>query len=160
MTTQITMSDLVSSLRKAAANPEAHAEAQRYYFSPVQENSVLVHSGTACGIAAYLFMQAHEGLSDEEIDEILHCVSPDEWVAKELGLSKVEYTLALDPNTHHEVHALLADIMEGGLRLRDLGRVKISSYYTYNSLDWACRVNGGKYIRLEAFKDWMRANAK
>jgi hypothetical protein len=50
----ITLTDLINSLRKAASTPEAHEPAQQHYFSQAQEDSVLVHCGTACCIAGDL----------------------------------------------------------------------------------------------------------
>jgi hypothetical protein len=157
---QITMSDLIATLRKAAANPEGHAEAQKYYFSRVQENSVLTYSGTACCVAAYLFMQAHEGLSDREINEIVGYTDPDEWVAKTLGLNGIEQVLAFDSSTHYQVHELLADILEQGLRFPSTGTVVISYGSTYTKFERACLTACGNRMNLEELKDWMREIAE
>jgi hypothetical protein len=183
MTTKITMQDLIDTLRKASANPEGHAKAQRGYFSPLQEDSVLVNYNTACCVAGDLMMKAHlnEQSSQEEIDRIIDAdlSDPDDWVTDVLGLSKVESTLAFDPNTHYEVHALLADLLEAGLRLPDVDYVSIDhdSTYTVFSLSYLgydlSRFMGlgdeDSYedpeddrvvMNLEELKDWMREIAQ
>jgi hypothetical protein len=158
---QITMSDLIATLRKSAAQPDGHEEAQKGYFSAVQDNSVLTHSGTACCVAAYLFMVAHEGLSDQEINEIVRYTDPDLWVEKTLGLSDVESSLAFDSGTNHEIHSTLADILESGLRLEHLEGVAFSSGSTYTKFEWASiGDHEGHWLSLEELKDWMRSIAR
>jgi hypothetical protein len=166
MTTQITLQDLIDSLRKAAANPEAHASAQQHYFSELKEDSVLVNCGSACCVAGDLMLKAYADASEAKIQRIfsLHQygyeITPGNWVSKELGLSYVESVLAFDSSTHHEIHSLLADLLESGLRLPDVDRLSIcrDSFYTW--LDWARLEYAGKYMDLEELKDWMRSIAK
>jgi broad specificity phosphatase PhoE len=163
MTTQITMSDLIAALRSAASNPEAHEQAQQSHFSTLQEDSVLVSHGIACDVAGYLMLKAHEGASEEEVREITNLdyysydLTPGEWVARELGLSDVEATLAFSSCTHHQIHLLLADILEAGRRLPDVERLGVSSDSLYTSFDWAYLANQDYYISLEQLKQWMQS---
>jgi hypothetical protein len=158
--TKLTIQDLINSLRKASANPEAHSPAQQYYFSAVQDDSVLVHCNTACCIAGDLLLKAHSDASDSEIREMIDkCgrpIVPEDWVQKELGLSDVETTLAFDASTHHEIHSLLADILEQGLRLPDSsGRLELSCESTY--IDFDCGYFGyyEHPVDLEGVLEWM-----
>lgn len=164
MTTKITISDLIQSLRKAAANPEAHAPAQRTYFSTLYEDSVLVNCGTACCIAGDLMLKAHEGSTEEELYDIIHqrelTTTIADWVTNELGLSDLEATLAFYANTHYEIHLLLADLLEAGLRLPYSFRVVFSGKSTYTSFDRAFFGYDEESLSLEELKDWMRKNAK
>jgi hypothetical protein len=161
---KITIQDLIDSLRKASANPEGHASAQRNYFSKVKENSVLVNCNTACCIAGDLMLKAHQDSSDE-INKILsqcsRSVNPGEWVAEELGLTEVEAILAFDVNTHYEIHALLADILEQGLRLSDdQNTVELSYNSTYTYFDCAYIGLYDGFTTLGEIKNWMRGIAK
>jgi hypothetical protein len=163
MTVQITLQDLIDSLRKASANPEAHETAQEYYFSELQDDSVLVHCGTACCIAGDLLLKAHADASEEEIRAILNyetMFTPGSWVASELGLTETEATLAFSAHTHHEIHAMLADILEAGLRLPCVGRIGISNHSTYTKFEWAYMSDKDKCMTLEEVLDWMREIAE
>jgi hypothetical protein len=158
MTTQITISDLITSLRKASSNPNAHAEAQQHYFSPLEDNSVLVNRGSACCVAGDLVLQAHADASEEEIRAIINgetTFTPSGWVARELGLSYLEEILAFNSNTHHEIHAVLAHILEAGLHLPNSKRILLSSDSCYDSFDWAYLPDEDKYISLEEVLNWM-----
>jgi hypothetical protein len=158
MTTKITMQDLVQVLRKASANPREHAEAQQHYFSDLKENSVLVNCGSACCVAGDLVLKAHADASEEEIREILNydtTFTPSGWVANELGLTETEAALAFSANTHHEIHAMLAYILEAGLRLPDVSRIGFSSHSTYTTLNWAYLPDQDKCLTLEQVLDWM-----
>jgi hypothetical protein len=167
MTTQITINDLVQALRKAASNPEAHEPAQRSFFSKLKEDSVLVSHDKACCVAGYLMLKAHEGACESEIADIVEldyysCSDghPSEWVSNELGLTYVEQTLAFDSCTHHAVHRLLADLLEAGLRLPNVGTVGLSSNSDYTNLSWVFVSNPDRFLSLDELLDWMRANAK
>jgi hypothetical protein len=164
MTIKITLADLIQSLRKAAANPEAHSLAQQSYFSELQEDSVLVNCGTACCIAGDLILKAHvdDQSSQEEIDEILDSgdMDPYDWVQYALRLSNVEATLAFDPGTHYEIHLLLADLLGAGLRLDDMDYVMISPESTYTVFHWAHLEDDDVSLNLEELKEWMRSIAK
>jgi hypothetical protein len=161
MTTQITMQDLIDSLRKAASSPESHAKAQRSYFSLLKEDSVLVNCGSACCVAGDLLLKAHSGSSEEELKAIIAQrggqVNPVEWVANELRLTEVEATLAFDVDTHHEVHSLLADLLEQGLRLPDdEGLVELSCNSTYTEFDCAYVGVHQDVMDLDELLSWMR----
>jgi hypothetical protein len=162
MTIQITLTDLVSSLRKAASNPEAHASAQLAYFSELKDNSVLINCNTACCIAGDLMLKAHVDAqtSQEQIDALLDSdvSDPHEWVQDALGLSNLEATLAFDPATHYELHLLLADILEEGLRLTDRDYLSLAS--TYTVFCHAHLEDEQRVLDLEELKEWMRSIAK
>jgi hypothetical protein len=161
MTTQITISDFIASLRKAAANSDSYSEAHRTYFSPAKEDSVLTHRGSACCVSGDLFLQAHESVSDEGIEELVSYINPDEWVAETLGLTDLESRLAFDVNTHHEVHVLLANILEAGMRLPDhSGSVHLSCESTYTAFYSAHVGYCKEALSLEQLKSWMREIAK
>jgi hypothetical protein len=162
---QITMADLVQTLRKAAAHPEQHAKAQLKYFSEVKEDSVLVNCGTACCVAGDLMLKAHAGASQRKINDIIEKwnvkVDPWSWVTRELGLTGVESELAFDSNTHYRVHLLLADLLEEGLRLDHRGGVEMSAMSTYTYFDWASPGDDeGRCMNLEEFLEWMRSIAE
>jgi hypothetical protein len=161
----ITMTDLIQSLRKAAANPEAHAPAQQHYFSQVQEDSVLVHCGTACCIAGDLLLKAHAYASEEQLKEIINScgkpIVPGDWVRENLQLSDVEATLAFDANTHHEIHLLLADLLEQGFRLPDSeGRLELSSESTYTEFDCGYFGYYEHSADLDEVLGWMQSIAR
>jgi hypothetical protein len=162
----ITMTDLINSLRKVAANPEAHSKAQKSCFSRLKSDSVLVNHGRACCVAGYLMLKAHEGASTEDINDIIgYCdrdIDPVAWVTNELGLSDVEATLAFDANTHSEIHILLADLLENGFRLPDneAEPIELSYNSTYTKFD--C-VYVGLYdgiTTLGEMRSWMRRRAQ
>jgi hypothetical protein len=160
----ITITDLIETLRKAASNPEAHAPAQRKYFTPLKENSVLVNCNTACCVAGDLMLKAHKGASEEKIDAILsywvYPVTPGIWVANELGLTDLEVTLAFGHNTHYRIHLLLADLLESGLRLHHFGEVEISRGSNYTTFEWASLgESDNKGVNLREFLEWMRSIA-
>jgi hypothetical protein len=162
---KLKMKDLITSLRQAAANPESHSPAQQHYFSELQDDSVLVHCNTACCIAGDLFLKAHSDASENELKEVIDkCgkpIIPGDWVREELGLGDVEATLAFDANTHHEIHSLLADILEHGLRLSDSdGRLEISCKSTYTDFD--CGYFGGyeHSADLDEVLGWMQSIAR
>jgi hypothetical protein len=164
MTTKITITDLIASLRKAAVNREAHAQAQRSYFSDLKPDSVLVHCGSACCVAGDLLLQAHADESEEELVNLIskrvRITNPGEWVANELRLTEVEATLAFDGNTHWEVHLLLADLLEQGFRLPDDGNtVELSLNSTYTDFDCAY-VGLDDTFNLNELKSWMRGIAQ
>jgi hypothetical protein len=161
----ITLADLVQTLRKASSDPEAHAPAQRKYFTPLRSNSVLVNCGTACCVAGDLMLKAHTGASEQRIDEILsywrYPVTPGMWVDRELGLTDVESTLAFSPNTHYKIHALLADLLESGLRLHHFDDVEISRGSSYTNFEWASLgYADDKRVNLREFLEWMRSVAR
>jgi hypothetical protein len=160
MTIQITIKDLVDSLRKAASNPEAHAPAQQVYFSKLKPNSVLVNCNTACCIAGDLMLQAHSGT--EAAQEIIldpYKADPYEWVQDALGLSNLEANLAFNPDTHYQIHLVLADILDAGLRLPDVDYVALASNYT--EFRWARLEDEDREdMDLEEFLGWMRATAR
>jgi hypothetical protein len=156
----ITLSDLIQSLRKAASNPEAHSPAQQHYFSKAQDDSVLVNCGSACCIAGDLHLKAHADSSEQELRELINkCgkpIIPGDWVREELGLSDVEATLAFDANTHHEIHELLANLLEQGLRLPDSeGRIEISCESTYTEFDCAYFGYYESPVDLDGVLYWM-----
>jgi hypothetical protein len=162
---RITIQDLINTLRKAAASPEAHAKAQRSYFSELKEDSVLVNCNTACCIAGDLLLQAYSDASEDELKAIISQrggqVNPGEWVANELRLTEVEATLAFDVDTHHEVHSLLADLLESGLRLPDdEGLVELSYNSTYVNFDCAYVGVYQDVMDLDELKSWMRKIAQ
>jgi hypothetical protein len=161
---KITMSDLVQTLRKAAAHPERHASAQLKYFSPVKEDSVLVNCGTACCVAGDMMLKAHADASQRKINDIIEKwavkIDPWSWVTKELGLTGVESELAFDSNTHYRVHLLLADLLEEGLRLNYRGGVEMSAMSTYTYFDWATVGGEGPCMNLEEFLKWIRSIAE
>jgi hypothetical protein len=161
---QITITDLIATLRKAASKPEGHAKAQQGYFSPVQEDSVLTICDHACCVAGYLFLYAHEGLPDYQLMEFIEYSGgnfpPDEWVAKALELSDIEATLAFDSGTHYKVHELLADLLEAGLRLPSTETAMISYSSTYTKFERIYLDSFRNSMELEELLDWMRANAK
>jgi hypothetical protein len=163
MTVQITIQDLIDNLRKASANPREHAKAQQHYFSELQENSALVNCGSSCCIAGELALQAHADASEEEIRAIIEgetVLSPRDWVTKELGLTKTEAHLAFSCYTHHKIHSALADILEAGLRLPDVGQIGLSCVSCYDSFDCAYLAHEDRYISLGEVLDWMRGIAK
>jgi hypothetical protein len=159
---QLTLTDLVKSLRKAASDPEAHAPAQRKYFTPLRSNSVLVNCNTACCVGGDLILKAHKGASERKIGEIMsywyyYRVTPGRWVASKLELTDLETTLAFSPNTHYKIHLLLADLLEQGLRLHHFGEVEISRGSNYTSFEWASLGDSdGKGVNLREFLEWMR----
>jgi hypothetical protein len=162
---KITMSDLVQTLRKAAAHPERHASAQLKYFSPIKEDSVLVNCGSACCVAGDLMLKAHADEPKRKLNDIIEKwnvkVDPWSWVTKELGLTGLESELAFDSNTHYRVHLVLADLLEAGLRLEYRGGVEMSAMSTYTHFDWASPGDDeGRCMNLEEFLEWMRAIAK
>lgn len=162
---QITLTDLIQTLRKAASNPEGHEPAQRRYFSELQDDSVLVNCGTACCIAGDLALKAHADASKREIKNIIKhwtgMATPGIWVAKELGLSYAERILAFDGNTHYEAHLLLADLLEAGLRIPDsVGTLGLSCESTYTAFDYAYFGFDESRMNLEELKAWMRSVAK
>jgi hypothetical protein len=163
MTIQLTLTDLVKSLRKASANPEAHKPAQLMYFSPLQDNSVLTHCGTACCIAGDLFLQAHADASENVLKGIIdrYPITTWTWVADQLGLTYVEATLAFDSRTHCQVHALLADLFESGLRLYCPDSVVMSSKNTYTEFHRASIGAGDcEGVDLEGLLDLMESIAQ
>jgi hypothetical protein len=165
MATKITMQDLISVLRKASSNPQAHAKAQRSYFSELKEDSVLVNCGSACCVAGDLVLKAHQGASEEELNAIISQrggqINPAEWVVNELRLTEVEATLAFDVDTHHEVHSLLADLLEQGLRLPDdKGLVELSYNSTYTEFDCAYVGVYQDVMDLDELLSWMRKIAQ
>jgi hypothetical protein len=162
---KLTMSDLVQTLRKAAADPERHASAQLTYFSDLKEDSVLTQCGTACCVAGDMILRAHADESKRKIQSIIEewttKIDPWSWVTKELELTGVEAELAFGSNTHYLVHLLLADLLEAGLRLHHRGGVDMSCISTYTYFDWASPGDGeGRCMNLEEFLDWMRSIAK
>jgi hypothetical protein len=161
---KLTIQDLIDSLRKASANPEGHASAQRKYFSKLKESSVLINCNTACCIAGDLMLKAYAD-EPEEINKILsqksRSVNPGEWVTNELRLTEVEATLAFDVDTHHQVHALLADLLESGLRLPDdEGLVELSCDSTYTAFDCAYAGIDDEAMDLDELLSWMREIAQ
>jgi hypothetical protein len=163
MTNKLTMSDLIASLRKASNNADAHTEAQEHYFSEIKENSVLVNCGSACCVAGDLVLKAHADASEEEIRAIIEgetVFTPSGWVATELGLTNTEAHLAFSCYTHHRIHAMLANLLEAGLRLPGVGLIGLSSASYYNSFDCAYLANEDKYISLREVLDWMREIAE
>jgi hypothetical protein len=160
MTIQLTLKDLVNSLRKAASNPEAHAPAQQVYFSAVQDDSVLVNCNTACCIAGDLVLKAHSDLeAAQEIILNVNKLDPQDWVQAALGLSNLEANLAFHPDTHYQVHLVLADLLEAGLRLPDVDYVSLAS--TYTEFRWARLEDEGREdMDLEELLDWMREIAR
>jgi hypothetical protein len=166
MTTQITIKDLIETMRKAAANPKAHAHAQGSYFSRLRSDSVLINCGSACCVAGDLMLKAHHGYSREYINDILgYCgsVNPGDWVASELGLSDAEENLAFSSYTHHEIHSLLADLLEAGLRLSHPGKLEIcgtADYLNFNSAYLEEDGEEGESMNLEELKKWMIAIAR
>jgi hypothetical protein len=162
---KITIQDLIDSLRKASANPEAHNAAQQHYFSAAHEDSVLVHCGTACCIAGDLLLKAHADSSEEELKEIINkCgkpIVPGDWVREELGLGDVEATLAFDANTHHEIHSLLAGLLEQGFRLPDSdGSLEVSCESTYTQFDCGYFGYYENPVDLDEVLTWMREIAR
>jgi hypothetical protein len=161
---RITLKDLIETLRKASAHPKAHSPAQQSFFSRLRSDSVLVNCGSACCVAGDLMLKAHQDCSEQRLDDIIrYCYgsnSPGEWVTNELGLSDAEETLAFNAYTHHEIHSLLADLLEAGLRLPDVDVVGLSDFSTYTTFDWAYLENEDKYLKLKELKDWMIAIAK
>jgi hypothetical protein len=160
MTTQITLADLVNSLRKAASNPEAHAQAQRSYFSALKENSVLTNCGTACCVAGDLMLQAHA--DTEAAQEIIlnpYKDDPYDWVQNTLELSNLEANLAFNPDTHYQIHLVLADLLEAGLRLPDVDYLSLAS--TYTQFRWARLEDEDRGdMGLDELLDWMREVAR
>lgn len=158
----ITMTDLIYSLRTAAASPEAHSLAQGSYFSELQDDSVLVNCGTACCIAGHLMLKGHQDEPQQEIDKILNTNGrdPEDWVRNSLELSNVESTLAFDPNTYYEIHLVLADLLEAGLRLPDRDRVVLSEDSWYTEFFWAYLEDEDRYLNLQETLDWMRSIAE
>jgi hypothetical protein len=157
----VTIQDLIATLRKASANPESHAPAQMQYFSELKPNSVLTHCGTACCIAGDLILRAslNEQASQAEIDRIIltpYESDPYSWAQDALGLSNVEASLAFESNTHHEIHSLLADLLEAGLRLPDRDAVSMHSASTYTVFHEAYLEEEDRYMDLEELKEWMR----
>lgn len=163
MTIQITMSDLISSLRKAASRPEAHAPAQRTFFSALQEDSVLVNCGTACCIAGDLLIKAHADEKEDDLKQLIisHPLSTGRWVSNQLGLTKLEAVLAFDSRTHYRVHELLANLLESGLRLSHSEYVVMSNQNTYTYFHRASLGAGDKKgVDLDGLLDWMQSIAR
>jgi hypothetical protein len=156
----ITMSDLIKSLRKAAASPEQHAFAQQHYFSLAREDSVLVNCGTACCVAGDLMLKAHADEPEERIGNIIYgwrsSVIPSDWVKNKLRLTELEATLAFDAHTHHQIHSLLADLLEQGLRLPDVRTVGLSCESNYVEFDCAFFGYTVEPTYLEELLDWMQ----
>lgn len=153
----ITLTDLITSLRKASADPKNHAPAQEAYFSEANENSVLVHCGTACCIAGDLIMlnwERNNG-TKQEFDLIISekGIAPDSWAVDALGLSDIEMNIAFAPNTHYELHTLLADLLEAGLRVDSEVELILPSDSTYTDFTHA-ELDGG-YVSLEELKTWL-----
>jgi hypothetical protein len=157
----ITINSLIQSLRIAGSNPEAHAPAQLEYFSELQEDSVLVNCGTACCIAGDLMLKAHADNLAAQV-EILDSIEMDpyDWVQNALGLSNLESTLAFEPNTHYELHLLLADLLEAGLRLPDVDYLAISPASTYTEFHWARLEDEDMFMGLNDLKSWMVSIAR
>jgi hypothetical protein len=75
-----------------------------------------------------------------------------------LGLSNLEANLAFNPDTHYQIHLVLADILEAGLRLPDVDVVTIAS--TYTEFRWARLEDEERGdMDLEELLDWMRSSA-
>jgi hypothetical protein len=163
MTIQITIADLVDSLRKASANPHAHEPAQLTYFSKLQKNSVLTHCDTACCIAGDLLLRAHADYSEEELKALVDNYPINLWalVSDKLKLNRVEATLAFDCRTHYRVHRLLADLLESGLRLYCPESVVLYHKNTYTRFYRAFLGHGdAKVVGLKELLDWMEAIAQ
>jgi hypothetical protein len=165
MTVEITFSDLISVLRKASSNPHSHADAQRSYFSDLKEDSVLTHCGTACCVAGDMILRAHADSSEEEVAKLIeywsYTETPWEWVKSRLGLTEVEAILAFDINTHHQIHAQLADLLEQGLRLPDDGEmIELSYNSTYVNFDCAYVGVYQDVMDLGEVLSWMRKIAE
>jgi hypothetical protein len=158
MTTQITIADLVDSLRKASSNPQAHQPAQLTYFSDLKDNSVLTHCGTACCVAGDLLLRAHADYSEEELKALVdnYPINTCTLVSDVLKLNRVEATLAFDSRTHYRVHELLADLLDAGLRLYSPYEVIMYHGNTYTCFHRAY-INAGYYkeVSLEGLLEWM-----
>jgi hypothetical protein len=162
---KLTLQDLIDSLRKASANPEAHAKAQKSCLSRLKSDSVLVNHGRACCVAGDLMLKAHQGASREYINDIIgYCdrdIDPVAWVTNELGLSDIEAILAFDSNTHHAIHETLADLLDQGFRLPDHGNtVELSYNSTYTEFDCAYVGLYDEFTTLGEMKSWMRGIAE
>jgi hypothetical protein len=162
---RVTIQDLIDTLRKAAASPEAHCKAQRSYFSRLKEDSVLTQCGTACCVAGDLVLWAFRESSREVINDIIgfcgHEFDPGEWITNELGLSEVEASLAFDSTTHYQIHILLADLLEQGLRLPDnKGTIELSYNSTYVNFDCAYVGVYQDVMNLDEVLNWMRKIAE
>jgi hypothetical protein len=155
----ITIKHLIETLRKAAASPENHAPDQVNFFSNIRENSVLVNCGTACCIAGDLILQEWmmNDEPEEELTELINLrgVDPDYWVSDALGLSDLESTLAFDSNTHYELHLLLADTLDSGLRLSTERRLRFGFESSYTEFTYAMLNND--ILDLEELKAWIRS---
>jgi hypothetical protein len=165
MTVEITFSDLISVLRKASSNPHSHADAQRSYFSDLKEDSVLTRCGTACCVAGDMILRAHADSSEEEVATLIeywsYTETPWEWVKDRLGLTEVEAILAFDINTHHEIHAQLADLLEQGLRLPDDEEmIELSYGSTYTEFECAYLDHQPEALDLDEVLSWMRGIAQ
>jgi hypothetical protein len=162
---RVTIQDLIDTLRKAAARPEAHSKAQRTYFSRLKKDSVLTNFDKACCVAGCLVLQAHKESSREVINDIIgfcgHEFDPGEWITNELGLSEVEASLAFDSTTHYQIHLLLADLLEQGLRLPDnKGLIELSYNSTYVNFDCAYVGVYQDVMDLGEVLSWMRKIAE
>jgi hypothetical protein len=163
---KLTIQDLIDSLRKASANPESHAKAQKRCFSRLKSDSVLVNHGRACCVAGDLLLKAHQGESKDCINDIIgYChrdIDPVAWVANELGLSDVEAILAFDANTHSEIHILLADLLEQGMRLpdNDAESIELSYNSTYTKFDCVYVGLYDEITTLGEMRSWMRRRAQ
>jgi hypothetical protein len=158
MTIQITIADLVDSLRKASSNPQAHQPAQLTYFSDLKDNSVLTHCDTACCIAGDLLLRAHADYSEEELKALVDNYPINLWalVSDKLKLNRVEATLAFDCRTHYRVHELLADLLDAGLRLYSPHEVILASKNTYTEFRRAYISTGyNKEVSLKGLLEWM-----
>jgi hypothetical protein len=94
---------------------------------------------------------------EEELTELINLrgVDPDYWVSDALGLSDLESTLAFDSNTHYELHLLLADILDSGLRLSSERRLRFGFESSYTEFTYAMLNND--ILDLEELKAWIRS---
>jgi hypothetical protein len=156
---EITIKHLVETLRKAGSNPENHALDQRDYFSDIREDSVLTNCGTACCIAGDLILQqwVMNSATEDELRDLIgmQSIDPGDWVSETLGLSDLEATLAFDSNTHYELHLLLADSLDSGLRLSSEHRLRFGFNSSYTEFTYAMLNND--ILDLEELKDWVRS---
>lgn len=100
--------------------------------------------------------------ADAEIARIIHsdAIRPDIWVRAMLGLTQVEEALAFECNTHYEIHLLLADLLEAGLRLNAPGMVEFPSDATYTEFRWLYLDDTDVFLNLQETLDWMREIAE
>jgi hypothetical protein len=158
MSVQITIADLVDSLRKASSNPQAHEPAQLTYFSDLKDNSVLTHCGTACCVAGDLLLKSCADEPEEELKRLVRNYPINTWsvVSDKLKLNRVESTLAFDSRTHYRVHELLADLLDAGLRLYSPHEVILASKNTYTEFRRAYISTGyNKEVSLKGLLEWM-----